>query len=129
MGTLTENATYEYYTGTLGRSAVPDEAAFNRHLLENRMYVESLYNDGIICGKYDGALGAAVCMCVEVDYLTAQALSGDAAPLAGENVSGYSYSLDNTARTKAVELNAKSAEAQKYRWIAAFCDRAAGWTV
>ena len=86
---MIENATYTHYSDVLKRTAIPDEAAFAAYLLENRLYVQSLVDDGIISGeREENGIASAVCMCCEVDYLTDAAIKGKVDPLIGlkENV-------------------------------------------
>ena len=43
-----ENVNYTYYSETLGRSAVPTEADFNRYADDNRLFMKGLIIDGIV---------------------------------------------------------------------------------
>ena len=129
-----ENVTYNHYAGVLGRSAIPDEAAFNHMSLENKLYAKKLLDDGVIVGeREEHGIDSAVCMMCEEDWLAEAAQRGGdgdyGGVLASESVSGYSYSYDNTARSKAVELNAKSAAERKSMWLDMYCVIVKGWRI
>lgn len=127
------NVNYTFYSDTLGRSAVPDESAFNEHALKAKLFVKSLIDDGIIIGeRTENGIDTATCMMIEIDYQTAQAESGAGADgengaLASESIQGYSYSYDRTAQQEAAKLNAKSAAAKKYEWLEMCCYLHKGW--
>lgn len=112
-----ENVNYTYYSETLGRSAVPTEADFNRYADDNRLFMKGLINDGIVTEREENGIDDAVCRMIEIDYLTEQEASGAAAEnggrVASESINGYSYSYDKTAQQVAVKLNAKSAAEKK----------------
>lgn len=124
-----ENVNYTYYSETLGRSAVPTEADFNRYADDNRLFMKGLINDGIVTEREENGLDIAVCRMVEIDYLTEQEASGAAAEsgsVASESINGYSYSYDKTAQQEAVKLNAKSAAEKKIGIIKLYNDYDAG---
>ena len=85
------NVNYTYYSDTLGRSAVPTEADFNRYADDNRLFMKGLINDGIVKEREENGLNIAVCRMIEIDYLTAQEASGVAAE-SGGNVASESIS-------------------------------------
>lgn len=124
-----ENVTYTFYTGTLGRSAVP-EADFNLLADDNKMYIKRLVTDGIVVEREENGIDIAVCRMIEIDYLTAQEESGAAAEgggnLASESINGYSYSYDKTAQQEAIKRNAKSAAQKKIEIIKLYNDYYAG---
>lgn len=125
-----ENVNYTYYSETLGRSAVPTEAAFNRYADDNKLYMKGLLNDGIVSEREENGIDSAVCRMIEIDYLTEQEATGAAAEsggsVASESINGYSYSYDKTAQQEAVKLNAKSAAAKKVNVIKLYNDWRAG---
>lgn len=112
-----ENINYTYYSETLGRSAVPTEADFDRYADDNRLFMKGLINDGIVTEREENGIDTAVCRMIEIDWLTVQEASGAAAEsggsVASESINGYSYSYDKTAQQEAVKLNTKSAAAKK----------------
>ena len=65
-----ENVNYTYYSETLGRSAVPTEADFNRYADDNRLFMKGLINDGIVTEREENGIDNAVCRMIEIDYLT-----------------------------------------------------------
>ena len=125
-----ENVNYTYYSETLGRSAVPTEADFNRYADDNKLYMKGLLNDGIVSEREENGIDSAVCRMIEIDYLTEQEATGAAAEsggsVASESINGYSYSYDKTAQQEAVKLNAKSAASKKINVIKLYNDWRAG---
>ena len=125
-----ENVNYTYYSETLGRSAVPTEADFDRYADDNKLYMKGLLNDGIVSEREENGIDNAVCRMIEIDYLTEQEATGAAAEsggsVASESINGYSYSYDKTAQQEAVKLNAKSAAAKKINVIKLYNDWRAG---
>lgn len=125
-----ENVTYNFYTETLGRSAVPSEADFNRYADDNKMFMKQLIADGMVKEREENGIDTAVCRMIEIDYTTEQEASGAAAEnggsVASESINGYSYSYDKTAQQEAVKLNAKSSAAKKINIIKLYNDYNAG---
>ena len=125
-----ENVNYTYYSETLGRSAVPTEADFNRYADDNRLFMKGLINDGIVTEREENGIDNAVCRMIEIDYLTEQEASGAAAEsggsVASESINGYSYSYDKTAQQEAVKRNAKSAAEKKINIIKLYNNYRAG---
>lgn len=125
-----ENVNYNFYSDTLGRSAVPTEADFNNYADDNKMFMKQLVNDGIVTEREENGLDIAVCRMIEIDYLTEQEASGaaaeDSGSVASESINGYSYSYDKTAQQEAVKLNAKSSAAKKINIIKLYNDYNAG---
>lgn len=125
-----ENVTYSFYTETLGRSAVPSEADFNRYADDNKMFMKQLIADGMVKEREENGIDTAVCRMIEIDYTTEQEASGAAAEnggsVASESINGYSYSYDKTAQQEAVKLNAKSSAAKKINIIKLYNDYNAG---
>ncbi|UTC68498.1 hypothetical protein E4O06_08190 [Treponema sp. OMZ 789] len=118
-----ENVNYNFYKNNLGRSAVPDEAAFNEYAAENKLFVKRLINDGVIFELEKDGIDSAVCMMIETDYTTAQeANASEGGAVASESINGYSYSYDRTAAQEEAKLNAKSTEAKKLKWLRLYCD-------
>lgn len=124
------NVNYTYYSDTLGRSAVPTEADFNRYADDNRLFMKGLINDGIVKEREENGLNIAVCRMIEIDYLTAQEASGVAAEsggnVASESINGYSCSYDKTAQQEAIKRNTKSAAEKKINIIKLYNDYNAG---
>lgn len=125
-----ENVNYTYYSETLGRSAVPTEADFNRYADDNRLFMKGLINDRIVTEREENGIDNAVCRMIEIDYLTEQEASGAAAEsggsVASESINGYSYSYDKTAQQEAVKRNAKSAAEKKIDIIKLYNNYRAG---
>lgn len=125
-----ENVTYSFYTETLGRSAVPSEADFDRYADDNKMFMKQLIADGMVKEREENGIDTAVCRMIEIDYTTEQEASGAAAEnggsVASESINGYSYSYDKTAQQEAVKLNAKSSAAKKINIIKLYNDYNAG---
>lgn len=124
-----ENVNYNFYKTNLGRSAVPDETAFNEYAAENKLFVKRLINDGVIFELEKDGIDSAVCMMIETDYTAAQAASGNATEggaVTSESINGYSYSYDLTAAQEEAKLNAKSLEAKKLKWLRLYCDLVQG---
>lgn len=120
-----DNATFDFYTEKLARDVIADEKTFAKYILENKIFVKTLVEDGILDGKDDEAISSALCLMAEADYLAAvesgrEVASADS-PAVSENIGGYSYSLDSAVKQKALELNATSAERQKYKILSRFC--------
>lgn len=123
-----ENVNYTFYSETLGRSAVPTEANFNEYADDNKMQMKQLVADGIVTEREENGIDIAVCRMIEIDYLTAQEVSGNTedGSVASESINGYSYSYDKTAQQSAVSLNAKSAANKKINIIKLYNDYNAG---
>ena len=124
-----ENVNYTYYSDTLGRSAVPTEADFNRYADDNRLFMKGLINDGIVTEREENGIDNAVCRMIEIDYLTEQEASGaatESGSVASESINGYSCSYDKTAQQEAVKLNTKSAAEKKIDIIKLYNDYRAG---
>ena len=101
-----ENVNFAFYSGELGRTAIPDEETFNQYALKNRQFVKNLVDDGLIVEREDGGIDKAVCMMIEEDFI----VGGDDRATTSESVSGYSWSGTQ-----------KSLEAKKHSWLKAFC--------
>lgn len=125
-----ENVNYTYYSKTLGRSAVPTEADFNRYADDNRLFMKGLIIDGIVTEREENGIDNAICRMIEIDYLTEQEASGAAnengGSVASESINGYSYSYDKTAQQEAVKRNAKSAAEKKIDIIKLYNNYRAG---
>src|SRR5574344_2325640 len=124
-----ENVTYNFYTNTLGRSAVPTEADFNLFADDDKMVMKKLLLDGVVSEREENGVDIAVCRMIEIDYLTEQEASGaatESGSVASESINGYSYSYDKTAQQEAVKLNTKSAAEKKINIIKLYNDYDAG---
>ena len=125
-----DNVTYTHYHNDLGRNIVPDTATFEQYKLENVLFCKSLLNDGLITEREPGGLDDACCMMIETDYEAAQAEKGaDNAGgfMTSESIGGYSYTKSSKAAEIAIEKNAKSADAKKYKWLSLYCNVLNGW--
>lgn len=125
-GGLFDNATYEFYTGTLGRSAVPSAEEFAVRVGDNVLFLKRLVSDGIVSEREADGLSAAACRMAEIDYLAEKDAEGGGPSVASESINGYSVSYDNTARQEAARLNARSVVARKLDVIKLYNDYDAG---
>lgn len=123
---LFDNVTFTYYTETLGRTKVPNEAVFNEYRLENELYIKRLIGDGLIIEREAGGYDNACCMMIEEDYCAAQTESGADDVQTSESIGGYNYSVSAKASELAIEKNAKSKDEKKYKWLSLFCDIVSG---
>lgn len=117
-----ENVNYNFYKTALGRSAIPDEVAFNKYTIENKLFVKRLISDGILVEREKNGIDSAICMMIEVDYIEAQEAKGSNEAVTSETINGYSCSYDRTATQELVKLNAKSTESKKYKWLKSYCE-------
>ena len=120
-----ENINYNFYKTVLGRSAIPDEATFNEYTIENKLFVKRLLDDGMLIEREKDGIDSAVCMMVEVDYITACEANGsveNGGAVSSETINGYSYSYDRTVAQESAKLNAKSTEEKKYKWLKLYCE-------
>ena len=125
-----DNVTYTHYHDDLGRTIVPDTATFEQYKLENVLFCKSLLNDNLIREREPGGLDDACCMMIETDYQAAQTEAGAGSTggvITSESIGGYSYSKSTKAAEIAIEKNAKSADAKKYKWLSLYCDVLNGW--
>lgn len=120
-GGMFENVTYTHYSNDLGRAIVPDVATFNSLALENRLYVKSLLDDGLLKEKAAGGIDDAVCLCIEETYKAQQAAAGADNVDTSESIGGYSHSMSAKAAELAVEKNAKSLAENRYKWLSLYC--------
>ena len=121
-----ENVNYDFYKTSLGRSVVPDEVSFNEYAIENKLFVKQLVTDGIIVEREENGIDSAVCMMIEVDYITAQEANGSSGAISSESINGYSYSYDRTIAQETARINIKSTETKKYKWLKLYCDVSQG---
>ncbi len=121
-----ENVNYTYYREALGRSAIPDEEAFNCLTEDNKLFVKRLVAGGIVWETEENGIDSAVCRMAELDYLAGQQAGGGeetGGAIASESINGYSYSYDRTAQQETAKLDAKSTAAKKIDIIKLYC----GW--
>lgn len=117
-----ENVNYTFYSSEMGRANVPDSETFEKYVLENTLEFKKLYETGLIKPKEENGIDKAVCMMIEVQYMDEQtALGEDSAAPASESISGYSYSLSETAKM-CQQQNFKTTSQKKLYWIGLFCD-------
>ena len=64
VGMAYENVTYTFYT-SLGRSAIPTQAEFDKYALENKLYVDTMLP--FITERNENGIDSAVCLMCEVD--------------------------------------------------------------
>lgn len=114
-----DKATYGFYWQELGRSIIPDNKAFQLHLLANRLYLEKLIEDGLVVEKKENGFVSALCMMVEVDYEATLAVSK--APIINESFGGHSYSISATALDLQAQKDVTSTASKKLFWIKMFC--------
>lgn len=119
------NVSYDFYSDSLGRSAVPDEASFEELALAEKLYVDGLYRDGLIAEREENGIDSAVCLMVEEEYKARNGLNASAA-FASESIGEYSYARGAALETEEAKLNAESTARRKYRWLSAYCDVKAG---
>ena len=126
-----ENVNYNFYSDTLGRSVIPTETDFEKYALEEKLFIKSLVDDGIITGeRIENGIDTAICMMIEIDYSTQTQINGsdeNGGAIASESINGYSYSVDRTLAQEESRLNAKSASAKKFKWIEDCCFLKTGW--
>ena len=125
-----DNVTYTHYHDDLGRTIVPDTATFEQYKLENVLFCKSLLNDNLIHEREPGGIDDACCMMIEESYKAAQTESGASGAggfMTSEAISGYSYTKSAKAAEIAIEKNAKSTDAKKYKWLEMYCDVLNGW--
>jgi hypothetical protein len=125
-----DNVTYTHYHDDLGRTIVPDADTFDQYKLENVLFCKSLLNDNLIAEREPGGIDDACCMMIEETYTAAQTESGAAGAggfMTSESIGGYSYSKSAKAAEIAIEKNAKSVDAKKYKWLELYCDVLNGW--
>ncbi len=108
-----ENVNYTYYTDTLDRHVVPDEATFNRYKMEAERYMVQLIP--MLTEKEPGGFDKATCMVVEATYQANASGIQDGARVTSESIDSYSRSFDASS--------AKSSGATKEDWILMFCNR------
>ena len=114
-----ENVTYTFYT-SLGRSAIPTQAEFDKYALENKLYVDTLLP--FITERNENGIDSAVCLMCEVDYLEAQAIITANLSKKSESLDGYSYSLDTGEKERIQDANFKTTAEKKLYWLGLFCE-------
>jgi len=116
-----ENVNYTYYSNTLGRAEVPDEATFNNYAFATKAFIQSLYDDGLILERAANGYDNAACMLIEEAYKADQAEAGSGNIDTSESIGSYSHSMSAKAAEIAVEINAKSADQKRYNWLKIYC--------
>lgn len=111
-------ATWEYYSETLGRSVIPDEATFTRYVLYPELLIDDLYVDSLIAQKEDGGFVNAACMMAEEEYVASLAESSGGATLASESLGDYSYSVNTPGEEGFVDSTSKR---KCYQWLRMYC--------
>ena len=114
-----ENVTYTFYT-SLGRSAIPTKAEFDKYALENKLYVDTLLP--YITERNENGIDSAVCLMCEVDYLEAQAIITANLSKKSESLDGYSYTLDDGEKERIQDANFKTTAEKKLYWLGLFCE-------
>lgn len=118
-----DNVTYTYYSTTLGRDVVPDDATFNMYKLENIQYVKQLMTEIRITERDPNGIDDAVCMMIEADYKTEKLMNGeDSKSIASESVAGHSVSFASNAVNTQISLDAESTKNKKIKLLKMFCD-------
>lgn len=91
-----EKVTYEFYTDTMKRSTVPDEASFEA--LKEQMELRFLKVAQFVTGEVvENGIDKTVCMWIEEGYKAETSGIADGAKLNSESLGGYSRSFDNSA--------------------------------
>ena len=114
-----ENVTYTFYT-SLGRSAIPTQAEFDKYALENKLYVDTMLP--YIKERNENGIDSAVCLMCEVDYLEAQAINTANLSKKSESLDGYSYTLDTGEKERIQDANFKTTAEKKRYWLELFCE-------
>lgn len=114
-----ENVTYTFYT-SLGRSAIPTQAEFDKYALENKLYVDTMLP--FITERNENGIDSAVCLMCEVDYLEAQAINTANLSKKSESLDGYSYTLDSGEKERIQSANFKTTAEKKLYWLGLFCE-------
>ena len=114
-----ENVTYTFYT-SLGRSAIPTQAEFDKYALENKLYVDTMLP--FITERKENGIDSAVCLMCEVDYLEAQAINTANLSKKSESLDGYSYTLDSGEKERIQDANFKTTAEKKLYWLGLFCE-------
>lgn len=91
-----EKVTYEFYTDTMKRSIVPDEATFET--FKEQMELRFLKIAQFITGEaVEDGKDKTVCMWIEEAFKAETSGIADGAKLNSESLGGYSRSFDNSA--------------------------------
>ena len=114
-----ENVTYTFYT-SLGRSAIPSQAEFDKYALENKLYVDTMLP--FITERNENGIDSAVCLMCEVDYLEAQAINTANLSKKSESLDGYSYTLDAGEKERIQSANFKTTAEKKLYWLGLYCE-------
>jgi len=114
-----ENVTYTFYT-SLGRSAIPTQAEFDKYALENKLYVDTMLP--FITERNENGIDSAVCLMCEVDYLVAQAIITANLSKKSESLDGYSYTLDAGEKERIQDATFKTTAEKKRYWLGLFCE-------
>lgn len=118
-----ENVDYSFYTESLKRNAIPSQEEFDRLILLNIAYFESLSSVYGITERAENGIDSAICMMCEVDYLTDKAMTGEenSGRISSASVGGVSESYDKTYANAVIAANVKPVEVQKMAYIRLFC--------
>lgn len=91
-----ENVNYTFYTETMKRSSVPDEATFER--FKEQMELRFLKIAQFVTGEaVENGKDKTVCMWIEEAFKAEASGIADGAKLNSESLGGYSRSFDNSA--------------------------------
>lgn len=121
---LFDNVTFTHYHDDMGRTKVPDAAAFNELKLDVVLWVKSINDDGLLVERQAGAIDDACCMMIEETYEAAQTEAGAGSTggvYSSESIGGYSYSKSTRAAEIAAEKNTKSVDEMRYKWLERYC--------
>ena len=121
-----ENVNSTHYTETLGRSAVPNAAEFDRLAFEEKLEVKIMYDDGLIREREKNGIDNAVCMRIEEAYKAEQDANGANNVDTSESIGGYSHSMSAKKSDLANEKNFKSVAQRKYKWLSLYCEMLTG---
>ncbi len=123
---LFDNVTYTFYSDTLGRAEVPNADEFDKYALEEKLYVKTLLDDGLLVEREENGIDSAVCLMIEEDYKHAKTLSGENAPKTSESIGGYSFSRSTKAHDAEVDKDTETLAQRKYKRLSLYCDIESG---
>lgn len=106
-----DNVNYTFYSSTLGRGILPDEATFNAYKLENIAYMRTLLP--FVTERQENGIDSAVCMMIEESYKADKNKTADGRIETSRNIEGFSQNFDVS--------NVQTLLDRKHYWIKLFC--------
>jgi hypothetical protein len=110
-----ENVTYTFYSSTLGRSTVPDEATFNTLAITCKLQMQQLMREAEVTEYAENGIDSAVCMMIEEQYKADQSELPEGAKVTSESIGGFSQSFDVS------EVEADTKKQKQMKWIKLYC--------